>query len=258
MPLFGKKEKSDPVAANQDPLALQLPVDEKTAWEYIHAPARHAFAKTEHFSNYRFFGLMYTIAAVTESGWIGFYRPHIPTCDDPLMLQKNRWKEEPEFFETIHISRVVGFDLDFDEETKVRYSSGLGGAVIGGLLGGTVGAIIGAAAAGGKAEVNTALIEVNLVINTKDFNNPQLIIPLYKEGGVSASGKAAYDTAFNALEAEVIASKGKSGRMAREKISFRVSKMFNGCKVTGETQKIILKQCADLQATLNQVLNAQQ
>jgi len=112
---------------------------------------------------------LYTDVAVSESGYIGFYRPYLPPVG-------RHGQETSEYFELFHASQIIDIEIDVDEETKTK--GGVGGAIVGGLVGGSTGAVIGSAATSGKTK-NTVL-GIDLIINTKDFRNPRHAIPLYK------------------------------------------------------------------------------
>jgi len=123
----------------------------------------------QEFASCKIFEGLFTDVAVSESGYLGFYRPSVPSMGRKL-------PEQPEYYELLHVSQINDIDIDADEDLKV--SSGLGGAIVGGLIGGGTGAVIGSAATGGKAK--NIINEIDLIVNTKDFQNPRRIIPLYK------------------------------------------------------------------------------
>jgi len=143
------------------------------------------FLQKPEFASCKIFEGLYTDVAVSESGYLGFYRPAV------VGMKK---MDQPEYFELIHVSQINDIDLDVDDETKV--SSGAGGALIGGLLGGTTGAIIGSAVGSGKA--TTTIRGIDLILNTKDFQNPRRIIPLYQGAFADAEPSGLAGSAFRA------------------------------------------------------------
>ena len=132
---------------------------------------------------------LYTDVAVSQSGYIGFYRPLVPAQRGGFAAGSWGKKGElgktggfqsakpasPEYYKIFHVSEINDIDIDIDEDTKV--STGAGGTLLGGLIGGTVGALVGGAATGGK--VKTKVNGIHLTISTKDFQNPRHVIPLY-------------------------------------------------------------------------------
>ncbi|MCL2693850.1 MAG: SHOCT domain-containing protein [Oscillospiraceae bacterium] len=92
--------------------------------------------------------MIITPVAVSRNGYIGIYQPK----------QKNLL--------VLHISNINEFDLLIDNK------SGLGAVVAGGLLFGAAGAIVGKAMSEKKKSID-------LQIKTTDFNNPQVVIPLF-------------------------------------------------------------------------------
>jgi len=106
-----------------------------------------------------------TPMAVSENGFIGIYQAG-GQKRIPGLLPK--FEDVPETLTVIHISDVNEFDLIVDNK------SGLGGAILGGLIAGDGGMIVGQAISGGKAK------SIDLQIKTRDFKNPQIIVPLYR------------------------------------------------------------------------------
>jgi len=126
----------------------------------------------------RIFDGLYTAIAISESGFVGVYYPHIPYKKKFFIFPE--WQEQPEHLELIHISQINSFDVDIDGDETIKQSTGLAGALVGGLIGGTTGAIIGSTARSGTTKVDTKIHNINLIINTKDFGNPRIVVPLYK------------------------------------------------------------------------------
>lgn len=174
--------------------------------------------KPEFAGSCKIFEGLYTDVAVSQSGYIGFYRPYVPAQKGGLVPARieNGQKikggfraakpETPEYYEVFHVSQIDDIDVDVDEDSKV--SSGTGGALVGGLIGGTVGALVGGAATGGK--VKTKVNGIHLTINTKDFQNPRHVIPLY--AGAFQSDLMFFD--------EQPPSYKKCGRLFRQKQPF--------------------------------------
>lgn len=128
----------------------------------------------------KIFDGLYTAIAFSESGFIGIYWPYIPYRKGSKLVGLPERQEQLECLEVIHISQVNSFDFDVDEEEEIKSKTGFGGAVVGGLVGGATGAIIGSAARSGKIQVNTKINGIDLIINTKDFGKPRIVVPLYR------------------------------------------------------------------------------
>ena len=125
--------------------------------------------------NVRHFEGLYTEIAVSQDGYIAIYHPYMPE----EKVYKEIYPEQQERLEVLHISQINDIDIDVDGTETTIVSGGLGGALVGGLLGGALGAVIGSAATSGAVTSNTTYEAVTLIINTKDFNNPRIEIPLY-------------------------------------------------------------------------------
>ena len=131
--------------------------------------------------NVRHFEGLYIPIAISESGNIAIYHPHIPEETIKIStFKKATFPEEQERLEILHISQINDIDIDVDGTETTIVSGGLGGALVGGLLGGTLGAVIGSAATSGKVTSETTYKAVNLIISTNDFNNPRIEVPLFR------------------------------------------------------------------------------
>ena len=132
-------------------------------------------------TNVKHFEGLYTEIAVSQDGYIAIYHSHIPEETVRVTaFKKQTFPEQQERFEVLHISQINDVDIDVDGTEVTKVSGGLGGALVGGLLGGTLGAVIGSAATSGKVSSDTTYEAVTLIINTKDFNNPRIEVPLYQ------------------------------------------------------------------------------
>ena len=131
--------------------------------------------------NVKHFVGLYTEIAVSQDGYIAIYHPYIP--EERVIVgnfyKKETFPEEQEWLEILHISQINDIDIDVDGTETTIVSGGLGGALVGGFLGGTLGAVIGSAATSGNVTSNTTYNAVNLIIETNDFNNPRIEVPLY-------------------------------------------------------------------------------
>ncbi|MCL2571093.1 MAG: SHOCT domain-containing protein [Defluviitaleaceae bacterium] len=128
-----------------------------------------------------------TPIAISENGYIAIYqaggRKALPTFLIP------KFEEVPEMLNAIHISDVNSVDLLTDNK------SGLGGAVLGGLIAGGGGMVVGQALSSGKIK------SIDLQIKTSDFNNPQIIVPLYRaETVMSALAKDPFSVISKAIK----------------------------------------------------------
>ena len=238
--------------------ALPFPTDTKSAWEYMYIHAHEKLAQTGNFPTYKLFGKLYYDIAVSENGWIGIYKPYVPA------IRESKYRvvtndEEYESFDVIHISQIIDFDIEVDEETEtaIKQKSGLGGAIVGGLIGGTTGALIGGAASrGGKAKVEqtTTLNGIDLIINTSDFNNPRLVVPIYRPRATPRYN-AVKAAVINTFENEIIAKKGKCGVFDMNRLSSTAEYVsIRSCTMTTDE---CMEEVEELQATLNQLLSKQ-
>ena len=131
-----------------------------------------------------------TSIAISENGYIGIYQPGMTAKEAELKELRStsafnpkwiinsftkKYEDVPEKLTVIHISNVTEIDLLVDNK------SGLGGAITGGLLFGDGGAVVGAMLSQDKEK------SIDLQIRTNDFQNPQIIIPLYRADGVMSS-----------------------------------------------------------------------
>ena len=106
-----------------------------------------------------------TPMVISENGYIGIYQAGGKRGIKGIIP---KYEDVPETLTIIHISKVNEFDLIVDNK------SGLGGAILGGLIAGGGGMVVGQAISSGKAK------SIDLQIKTSDFNNPQIIVPLYR------------------------------------------------------------------------------
>jgi len=102
--------------------------------------------------------------AVSEDGHLGIYQKASIKSTGFL-----KFENIPESLTILHISSVNGVEL------LVKKKSGLVEAVAGGLIFGDGGAVVGQAIASKKTK------RIDLQIKTKDFHNPQVVVPLYQE-----------------------------------------------------------------------------
>ena len=123
-----------------------------------------------------------TSIAISENGYIGVYQPGMTAREvagkvhrttnplNPSWIVNAFTKHEdiPEKLTVVHISDVIGFDL------LIENKSGLGGAIVGALIADGAGAIVGQSIGSNTPK------SIELLIKTKNFNNPQLIVPLYR------------------------------------------------------------------------------
>jgi len=141
--------------------------------------------------NVKHFEGLFTQVAVSENGYMASYYPYEPERKKAVSALKTAIEpEQQERLEILHISQINSFDIECSDQTKV--SGGAGGAVAGALIGGIfgfsgAGAVIGSSASSGKVTQN--ITDITLIVNTKDFNNPRVEVPLYRKKPV----KGAYD-----------------------------------------------------------------
>ena len=140
--------------------------------------------------NVKHFEGLFTEIAVSADGYIAVYYPYEPAYIGGALRKQDSRPEQTERMEVFHLSQINDLDIDVDGVETTSTSGGLGGAVLGAVLGGATGAVIGSAATSGKTKTSTTIDSVDLVINTKDFNNPTVRVrlfqpfPAYPTGGM--------------------------------------------------------------------------
>jgi|GEM_PF-1159923 len=163
------------------PVTSALPLQFGTGNENVVPHVQQAFqSKAEFAGSTKIFSGLFTDVAVSESGYIGLYRPYVAPGVAKVAFIKTKTKEKPAYFEFFHISQINDIDITIDETTETSVSGGAGGAIVGGLLGGTMGSIIGSAATSGKVKERTTINGIDLVLDVKDFQNPRRVIPLWR------------------------------------------------------------------------------
>jgi len=108
------------------------------------------FLQKPEFASCKIFDGLYTDVAVSESGYLGFYRPFVPAMPTGMF---GKTPVQPEYFEFFHVNQINDIDLNVDERIEVN-------------------------ATGGKADAPSTVMD--LIIHTKDFSNPRHVIPLYR------------------------------------------------------------------------------
>jgi len=119
-----------------------------------------------------------THMAISENGYIGIHQPAGKKIVPNFPIAKK--VDVVEALTIIHISNVNEFDLVVDNR------SGLGGAILGGLIAGGGGMVVGQAISGNKAK------SIDLQIKTSDFNNPLIVVPLYRSHMLNSELVGAY------------------------------------------------------------------
>ena len=109
-----------------------------------------------------------TPVAVSQNGYVAIYQP-----GGKKQVGFLKFEDIPEALIVLHFSEIIDYDLIVDNK------SGLGGAVLGAVAGGLFGvggggAVVGQAIGSGKAK------SIDLQIKTTDFNNPQVVVSLYR------------------------------------------------------------------------------
>jgi len=110
-----------------------------------------------------------TFVAISESGYIAIYQPGgklIPPSG--LALPFGKREIVPESITVLNVSDITGFDV------LIENKSGLGGALLGAFLAGDGGMVVGQAISSKNPKA------IDLLVKTKDFNNPQVIVPLFR------------------------------------------------------------------------------
>ena len=119
----------------------------------------------ENLKEVRCFEGLFAEIAVSSNGYIAIYHPNQP--------QTKKRAEQPEWLELCHISQINDFDIEVDDVEKTKVKSGFGGVQVG---------IFTLGGGSGKVKTTTTVRSVDLILNTKDFNNPQIRVRLYNGG----------------------------------------------------------------------------
>lgn len=206
-------------------------------------------------TNIKHFDGLFTQIAISENGYLAIYYPYEPAIKNInktglLSLKFDTFPEQKEKLEIFHISQIIDFDIDVEGDEKTSVSSGFGGALIGGLLGGATGAIIGSAATSGSIDTTTTITGVNLILQTKDFNNPRIEVRLFNPFRVhnAWSGGTGRATLPWGLRQYCI---DKTHAMLSKEGKALAKNVFNDGEVN-------IAQIEALQSTLTQLLTAQQ
>ena len=199
--------------------------------------------------NVKHFDALFTQIAVSENGYIAVYYPYEPAT------KKSMWSaaapEIPEKLELFHISQINDFDIDVDGDETTRVSGGAGGAIVGGLLGGAVGSVIGSSLTSGKVKSTTTITDVTLIVNTKDFNNPRVEIPLHRRPRPKQLWRDRYPFALR----QYLCAKG----VYLSKEGLKIAKEVYGLKNNDDPNiQPNIAQIEELGSTLTQMLAAQQ
>jgi len=177
----GCGEKQQPAGQAMVPAAPATLMPFDAGNDSVFAHIQQAFRlKPEFAGPTKIFSGLFTDVAISQSGHIGLYRPHVSPGVAKVGFIKVKAPERPGYFEVFHVSQINDLDIDVDATTETSVSGGGGGALVGGLLGGTMGSIIGSAATSGKVKERTTVNGIDLVLDVKDFQNPRRVIPLWR------------------------------------------------------------------------------
>jgi hypothetical protein len=125
----------------------------------ILAPIYSFIGQHEHFKGrIKVFDGMYTMVVTSETGYIGIYHPFRPFKKKSMFSAEV--PEIKEHLEIIHVSQVNSISLEMETEDKTKAKSGMFGTV--------------------NLKTTSTVVEIDWHINTTDFNNPQIIVPLFK------------------------------------------------------------------------------
>jgi len=75
------------------------------------------FHQKQEFSSCKFFEGLYTNVAVSEFGYLGFFRPYLPSVPGRTLWEK--LPEQPEYFELFHVSQINCFDIDVVDDREI-------------------------------------------------------------------------------------------------------------------------------------------
>lgn len=120
-----------------------------------------------------------TPIAVTQTGYVAIYQPAGKKQIKGGLLPK--FEDVPETLIVLHFDQITDYDLLVDNKSGM--GGALAGAAVGSIFGlGGGGAVVGQAIGSGKAK------SIDLQIKTTDFNNPQIIVPLFPTSTEKAAG----------------------------------------------------------------------
>lgn len=199
--------------------------------------------------NIKHFEGLYTQIAVSESGYIAIYHPYEPAVKGGFLKGEGS-PERPEWLEVLHISQINDFDIDVDGVEKTKVKGGFGGALVGGLLGGATGAIIGSTATSGKVKTSTTINAIDLIISTKDFNNPLVKVRLFQPFLAFTGGGEALRYSMPSMLRPYY-----NGNVLGFSFNKEGKRLYKEVFNSGELNYSLIEQ---LQTTLNQMLTAQQ
>jgi phosphoenolpyruvate carboxylase len=156
---------------------------------------------------------MYTIVVTSESGYIGIYNPYRPFRKKTLFSAEI--PEVQEHLDIIHISQVNSVSLEAETEDKTKAKSGMFGTV--------------------NLETTSKVVGLDLIINTTDFGNPQITVPLYA-GNYYTNGVPPYLlNTKGALSKEAHSmickeyNKGKAPIDKANELNSTIEQMMNAC-----------------------------
>ena len=152
-----------------------------------------------------------TAIAISENGYIGIYQPGGRRRMPGLIAG---FEDVPEELTVLHISSIHERDLIVDNK------SGIGAAIVGGLLFDGAGAIIGQRISSGKAK------SIDLQLKTTDFNNPQVVIPLYRAETVESVALGSFGP-WNAIGRSLAGAVKGTGQQRKEEIQELMSQLDN-------------------------------
>jgi hypothetical protein len=178
--------------------------------------------------------LIMTPVAVSENGYIGIYQAAGSMQVRGGMLPK--FEKVPEILTVINISEVTEFDLIVDNK------SGLGGAIVGALLFDGAGAVVGQSIASGKAK------SIDLQIKTTNFNNPQIVVPLFRSGHHSDSSGLVRSMGFlGSWGASLAKTATGKGLQLKQEIQELMSQLDNLLQIhlTTQVQGVVVQQTSD-------------
>jgi hypothetical protein len=174
-----------------------------------------------------------TPIAVSESGHIGIYQAAGRMQVRGGMFPKS--EDIPEKLTVIHISEVTDFDLVVDNK------SGIGGAVLGGLLFDGAGAVVGHSISSGTAK------SIDLQIKTTNFNNPQIVVPLFRSGHHENSTFVALLGPIGSIGKSLVKTATGTGQQRKQEIQELMSQLDNLYQAHQATQLqgVVVQQTSD-------------
>jgi hypothetical protein len=190
----------------------------------ILAPIYSFIGQHQEFNGARIFEGLYTVIALSQSGHIGFYYPYIPYRKAKPFVGAPERPEQKQCLDIIHISQVNSFEFDIEEESTTKARKAMFG--------------------GHNFNTTSEVVRVDLIINTTDFNNARVVVPLYKGSFWQMENYPSHLLTYD-VKSGAIAHEGKLTKLRNELV-----------KTTYNDGKPPMDRINELRSTLEQMLQS--